>query len=76
MGDRIFKSRGEKGLEDMARKKLENIKEIRLAIKRIGLNKSQCWYETEKSYEIWQEGSSGGFVRRFPKNRVFWVIEK
>jgi hypothetical protein len=71
------------------RKKRPDIWAIYTATKIITLDSGQCFYETPKAYEIWQQcfyetskvdeilqDNHLRRVLRIPKKRVLWVIER
>lgn len=53
------------------RKRLDGITWLRTARKVFGLYEGQAFYETAKSYELWEE-SPLALVCRWPKTRVLW----
>ena len=52
------------------------VKEISTANSWYGLGPGQMFYSTPKAWEIWQETPTLRFIKRIPRKRVFWVIEK
>jgi len=59
----------------MKRKKRPELEMIQTARRYITLNLGQCFYETLKAYEIWQEKPLFR-IKRISKKQVFWVFEK
>jgi len=60
----------------MLRERLPKVIMIRSATIAYILNKNQCFYRTNKAFEIWDEKPLLRRIKRIPRSRIFWVSEK
>lgn len=58
------------------RERHPEVEHLRTAKLTIELAPGQCFYRTDKAWEIWQERPLLRHVKRIPRVRVFWVGER
>jgi hypothetical protein len=56
--------------------KMEGVKSITTARMEISLSPGQCFYKTQKAWEVWDVGESPKRVKRIPSKSVYWVFGK